>query len=780
MKDRTRPGMPRGKRMHPPNMFYLVEAVLLIILIIWCLSSGLPQVERSTAPPALTDIDTARWAARAKQARQGLYPRHLLGLQSFWTVIGAAGDREEALINEEGMVEVGRQKFSIEPFLYADGDLLTWHEGRHEQLLEHSYLPMPTVTRFHQRVSLAITAWVAGEAGKSTLYIRYKVSNISEKPLHGKLFLALRPVQVNPPWQKVITPGGLSPIYSVHRSGRVYTVNGSTWIHALTYESGGRFVPEKSGDITAYLLQDALPPHGSSIEDPRGTASGALEYRIELAAGGLQLIDLAVPFYKESRVVAPEVSFSETVAWWKDKLDAIRLTLPASDRKIEDTIKSTLAYIMINRDGPSIQPGSRAYKRSWIRDGTLTATALLQFGYTEEVRRFIEWFASHQFENGAVPCCIDQRGADHLVENDSHGEFIYLIAEYYRYTRDIRWLSAMLPRVDLAVNYIDELRQTRRTAEYRDDAEKRHFYGLLPESISHEGYNVKPMHSYFDDLFALKGLKDAVFIAATTGEDGKAAAYAAILEQFRRDLVDSIRLTMQKHAINYIPGCAELGDFDPTSTTIAIDPVDELHELRAALENTFERYWTELKARRSGALDWQAYTPYEHRSVGAFIRLRQKERAHALLDYLFQHQRPKAWNHWAEVVYSDREAGLFIGDMPHTWVGSDFLRSVRSMLVYERESDRTLVVGAGLNAEWLAQGLSFQLPTHYGTLALQVRSNGNTTAYSLSGALDSRIALVLPTADVDVKLNGKLVQAGSDREVVIELLPAYVVISRND
>jgi len=35
----------------------------------------------------------------------------------------------EALINEEGMIEVGRGQFSIEPFLYTDGKLVTWSDA---------------------------------------------------------------------------------------------------------------------------------------------------------------------------------------------------------------------------------------------------------------------------------------------------------------------------------------------------------------------------------------------------------------------------------------------------------------------------------------------------------------------------------------------------------------------------------------------------------------------------------------------------------------------------
>ncbi|HEX6308759.1 MAG TPA: hypothetical protein VFZ69_11255 [Longimicrobiales bacterium] len=66
------------------------------------------------------------------------------------------------------------------------------------------------------------------------------------------------------------------------------------------------------------------------------------------------------------------------------------------------------------------------------------------------------------------------------------------------------------------------------------------------------------------------------------------------------------------------------------------------------------------------------------------MRQGQRERAHEALDWFLQHVRPAGWNHWAEVVLRDRDEPRFIGDMPHGWVGSDFIRSVTDMFAYVR------------------------------------------------------------------------------------------------
>jgi hypothetical protein len=57
--------------------------------------------------------------------------------------------------------------------------------------------------------------------------------------------------------------------------------------------------------------------------------------------------------------------------------------LPESANRIVNTYKANLAYILINRDKAGIQPGSRSYERSWIRDGALTSSALLKSGIVD-------------------------------------------------------------------------------------------------------------------------------------------------------------------------------------------------------------------------------------------------------------------------------------------------------------------------------------------------------------------------------------------------------------
>ena len=122
-----------------------------------------------------------------------------------------------------------------------------------------------------------------------------------------------------------------------------------------------------------------------------------------------------------------------------------RSRCPPSASRITQTLRANLAYILINRDGPG-HPARLPLLRALVDPRRLAdfdrAAAL---GHADEVRDFIDWYAPFQFANGKVPCCVDSRGADPVPENDSHGEFIYLVAEYYRHTRD-----RALARADVA------------------------------------------------------------------------------------------------------------------------------------------------------------------------------------------------------------------------------------------------------------------------------------------------------------------------------------------
>src|SRR4029453_6144313 len=148
--------------------------------------------------------------------------------------------------------------------------------------------------------------------------------------------------------------------------------------------------------------------------DPFGFASGAMRYNLYLEPKEVAEIDLAVPFHEPYAAAAAGLRADDPRAFIARQLDDTRKYWKRilSRSKLRHPLKTTLASTLINRDGAAIRPGSRNYARSWIRDGAITSAALLQTGFTEEVRDFIQWYAGYQATDGKIPCCIDRRGPD--------------------------------------------------------------------------------------------------------------------------------------------------------------------------------------------------------------------------------------------------------------------------------------------------------------------------------------------------------------------------------
>jgi hypothetical protein len=674
----------------------------------------------------------AFFEALAREAPRGRYPRGFSGEQVYWTVAGIDGGAAQGLLSEDGALEVRSGAAAIEPMLLTGEGLVTWADVAIEHALAEGYLPIPTVTWRGADLALHVTAFGIGDRSRSQLISRYTVENRSARVRTVTLVLALRPFQVNPPSQFLNTPGGVASMHALAWDGTALVIDGVRRVFALRRPDDAFVAGFEAGNLPE-LLTASHRPRTLAVEDATGFPSAALLYRLEVPAGGARSVSLAAPL--AGSVSLPTGDADQWVrdqgravaALWKARLNRVALRLPAAGRPLADTLRTALAHVLINRAGPALQPGARAYARSWIRDGALTSEALLRLGHERVVREFADWFAPHQFASGKVPCCVDWRGADPVAENDSHGEWIYLVGEYHRFARDSAWLHTMWPSVSRAASYMDSLRLQERGAKNSGEA-RRAYFGLMPPSISHEGYSDRPAYSYWDDFWALTGYRGAVDIARSLGHGDEARAIAIQRDEFRADLHHSIRASVAMHRIDFIPGSADRGDFDAASTTIALSPGAEGQSLpQEWLHATFERYWREFVARRDASRDWDAYTPYEMRAIGSLVRLGWRERSAELLEFFMADRRPAGWNQWAEVVGREARKPRFIGDMPHGWVASDFIRSALDLFAYERESDRSLVLAAGVPVAWMdGAGVGIEgLRTPWGALGYTLRRDAS-------------------------------------------------------
>ncbi|RZA19237.1 MAG: discoidin domain-containing protein [Lysobacteraceae bacterium] len=767
-------------------------------------------LDKATAPLRGVEVQPLAFAATpndfvkalAAQAPRGTFPRGFSGEQPYWTIVGNDGGSEQGLIGEDGAIEFAKGAPSIEPFVVVDGKLVGWSDVDATQSLQDGYLPIPSVHWAHRDFALDITAFASQDDEAARLHGVYTLTNTGTQPRDYVFVLTLRPFQVNPPSQFLNTVGGVSRIDALRVREGVVSRGGAPLLRASQKPALSFAGSFDRGEVVSRLAAldwskacvtclDSglgLPSFGTDrVEDTTGLASGAMLFGVRLQAGESRSFDWRSLLHgTEASPPRPpgdaQAVRSRVALEWRNKLDRVQVKVPAQGQRLIDTLRTALAHMLISRTGPRLQPGTRSYARAWIRDGAMINEGLLRMGREDVAEEFLRWYAPYQFASGKVPCCVDDRGSDPVPENDSHGELIFAVAEQYRYARDRVLLVAMWPHVAGAVKYMDELRLSERTAQNR--AKNPAFYGLMPASISHEGYSAKPMHSYWDDFWALRGYKDAVEIAQWLGRAADAKRFAASRDEFKADLHASIGIATRHKGIDFIPGAAELGDFDATSTTIALAPGGEQASLpQALLHNTFERYWREFVQRRDGSREWKDYTPYELRTVGSFVRLGWRERAHQALDFFFADRQPAAWNQWAEVVSRTPRTPFFLGDLPHAWVASDYVRSVLDMFAYNREVDDALVIAAGIPGDWLeGEGIGVEgLRTPQGRLDYTLKARDGVLRLDVPAGLalpKGGLVLSLPQPWASGRVRaGAAGAAGIDNgEVRIMRLPARVEI----
>jgi hypothetical protein len=656
---------------------------------------------------------------------RGWFPRYWLREQSYWTPIGSPEGRRRALINEEGMVETDEAGFSLEPFILTQKGPVTWADVRSTVSLPKGGAPMPSVTWSTDSLQLAIRPWVDGRADDLTLHTTYRLK--CRKPSPGtRLVVAVRPFQVNPPWQAFRNLGGRSPIHHIHCDVSGMTVEGrNVFVSPPADAQGGAAFEE--GEAPS-LLTNGAPPQNGSVSDASGLASAEMAWNLPAGETILE-VTVSVPYFGKGNALG-ENAKAQALARWRRKLGAVKWHVPACAAPAFDCFRTAAGHILINRDGPAIQPGPRRYTRSWVRDCVIMGAALAKAGLPEALRTFLAWYAPFQREDGFVPCVVDRDGIDWLVEHDSHGQFLWGIREVFRNSGSKTFLRQMRPHVRKAADYLIALRAERLTAHYRS-GEHAACFGLLPESASHEGYLAHPVHSYWDDFWGVRGLEAAAELAEAAGLAEDAHRWQSEAERSQADLLRSIGKVIADKLLAYIPGSVEWADFDPTATSNAIALLDFADALpQGPLNAMLETYLEGFRRKHRGEMTWNNYTAYEIRIIGAFVRLGKRDIANELLAFFLSDRRPREWNQWPEITWRDPRSPGHLGDVPHTWIAAEYLLALASMVAAEREASASLVLASGMPWAWISEEDGFSvshLPTRYGPLDFMIRAEGEAS-----------------------------------------------------
>lgn len=650
---------------------------------------------------------------------RGWFPRYWHREQSYWTPIGSPDGRRRGLINEEGLVEVDEGLFSLEPFLLAGDRLVTWADAEISTSLAADGLPFPTVTWLAEGLRLTVRPWVDGAADELVLRVTYRVE--SRLPYEVKLAVAVRPFQVNPPWQAFRNLGGRSQVRRIVAGDDGWIVDGRR-IEVDRRPAASGAAAFEEGGVLEYLAASEIPPR-TDLDDPSGLGSAAMSWPVPSRDDPFE-VTVSVPFFKTFAPLQPD-GFEIALARWRDVLSPVEWEVPTIAKEAVRCFRTAAAHILINCDGPAIQPGPRRYTRSWIRDCVIMGSALIKTGRPEVLRNFIQWYQQFQRADGYIPSVVDRDGVDDLVEHDSHGQFLWGVCEVFRVDEDLEWLGSLWPRVSLTAEFLLQLRAQRLTPEFQN-SERAACEGLLPESASHEGYLSHPVHSYWDDFWGIRGLEAAAELALAMGRTDDAARWQGEAKSFLTSVLRSIGKVIAAQKLEYIPGSVEWADFDPTATANAIAQLDFADDLPAGpLHAMLDTYLDGFRRKHGGAIPWLNYTAYEIRIIGAFVRLGRRDEAQELLEFFLSDRRPVEWNQWPEITWRDPRSPGHLGDVPHTWIAAEYMLALGSMIANEREGSESMVLAQGLPWSWISEESGFHVKgwlTRFGSLDFRIHA----------------------------------------------------------
>lgn len=740
--------------------------------------TGFAKPEEITYPKSDITPGAYYYFSSAKSP-PGYYPMWLGKKQEYWTMTGVPVSRHETLFSEYGTIDPYKEGFVLMPYLYTDDKLITAQNAdKVVQGLEEGYLPIPSVTWQYENLSFVQKVFTYGSEKESKTGIIYTLENNGDDTVRGKLFLTIRPFQINPPWMF----GGFTEVSQIEKNGNIISINGKPRILDLNTNTEFGAMEYKDGEVIDTIKNGCIPEK-LSVSDTDKSASGVFAYTFELPKSYKEKYFFVVQLGEKSEIT-DKISSEEVISElekvkksWRKNLNKVEINIP--DKELLEIFKTNLAYIMLNYDDSAFIPGPRNYERSWTRDGSAMAAAVLKCGHPDMVKRYIQWLVSYQRPSGEIPPILDTDGNPKGErEYDNQGEFLFTAAEYYRFTGDKKFIDEIFPALVKAAGFIKTLRNRRLTEEYKNTR----FYGILPTSISHEGFPDPGAHSYFDVWFALKGLKDLQYLASELGRKKEVKWVNRLEEELRESLLGSIRLTMEEKNIRFIPSSAE-GHQDACGNSISIWPTEEEKYLPDGLIKAhvddwyFKVFLPERKKRIK-----HNFISYEIRYITACLIKEDKKKALDMLNFFKTTVRPGKWKVWGEGVSSDYRAPVYLGDMPHTWTSAIYINTLRTAFVYENE--KKLVLGLGIDENWLSDNnvVSVKdMPTYFGDISYSMKMGSKSLMINVQGNAKPEKEFVLKSPFLKkkikgVKINGERWKNFLDKEVVFKKLPSEIEV----
>lgn len=697
-----------------------------------------------------------------------------------WTITGAINSDNEAFIDQSGAFQPGKGRYSIHYYLYDNDShkLLNPPDTEKYRHLLCGYMPAPIVCWTASNLQVAITTFAsyAGTSPDDLCFSSVRLENKSKKRKNVSLFAVVVPYGII---------GRLPGSEDISFDEKINAIKTNGNIQLIcdcrpdNFGADSSEISDNSGysDITSYIVSGRLPGIQYAKSNARVITSGAVRYDLSLAFGSKKTISFRSPFRLLHSINSASILKNEDykeaensfIKQWDDELSHVKLQLP--DGRYSDCFFASLAYLMVLSDKGIPKPGASCYDAFWTRDFAYISDAMYYAGRIDLSKPGINYLAGLEC-NGVFPA----RSGSGDEENDSNGQAIYTLIQYYKRTGDKKWLQSVWPSIRRSAVHIHNLQKTGENA-------------ILPASLSAEDIGKPNQQHYWDDYWALRGLKDAEFAANELKISADARMFSEYYNSFDKCLLTNIKDAIKKNSINYIPNGPEdiFSSSMARGTSCALWPCNIFELNNSLVRSSFDVYWDKWIRPHNGGFEHQhQFWPYAGLDLAnGYLMLGESEHAAEILRWTINHDPSKGFYAWCEGM-NTKDLTNAMGDMPHGWFCASYISLLRNMLV--RESGNTLMIASGVPTEWLSAGKSIKIsdfPTKFGQVCYQIMSEENVIKINFhadSNKHNTICNIKLPT-DITVEkidINGKYATSHTPHSVCfpINTRNVYIQISR--
>jgi hypothetical protein len=739
----------------------------------------LPWWVQTTLAHWSEDFDTGLFDSReAALASNALY--------RYWSMVGVKDHHQETLVGQAGEVEPVYDAYCLGFFLF-DPQERRLHLPQQvasgapapqlEQHLEDGYLPT-VVTTYRSPVGVRVVQRVLsttlGDRQRSITLVRLRAH--ADAPMTRPLWLCAS-----------LVPAGPTGFQRRDRAGRYREDRRITFLRFLPAEQRVEVNTAWGPVFDTAPAEHGLygAPAGAAVDDyvagtpfhdlERSGTLNRMEQATDATAGlctaafawpfqldgpdDVAAVDIKLPvddYRGDDHAVIRAADADEADArnrgFWRDKLDGsgLQAALPPRVAHLWDLYRTCRATLLILADDGAIHPGPTIYDSFWVRDSSIEGIACALAGDSSLAQRqFGDHYPSvfHLGPERLGPVALHGFFGGEAERNarewDANGEALWAIG---RLDRVLGAAAAFGARM-WAPYVVEGARWLR---------DNRDGFGLLHSGWSAEHLGRQDAPHYWDDLWGLAGLSEAVRLSERIGAPERDELGRAF-DDLQTATADSIRWSLERqrsHGLSeaFIPtGPADALSSDSTMIgTVAYFHPCRLYmgrrlgeDIDAAARGTLDVIWARFVHggfRHDAA--WRAYGPYLTLQLAhAFLLVGDVGRMDSCLAWSVAAARAGvrrdgaagerwpvvqgAWNeqHCYPVASDFAEvprSWWYMGDIPHGWAAAELMLLLRDILFFEADEDgsRHIYLFPGVMPHWVADGEGVEVrdaPTIFGT-----------------------------------------------------------------